>query len=240
MRILFAVVLAVATAGCGGQLFRQYEYEEEMYLSLDGSATVYVNSSIPALNALRGASFDPRPNAPLDRAAVRQYFTTPATRVMRLSASRRENRRFIHVRLEVDDVRSLDEAGPFAWSSYQFSSDGRQVSYVQRVGGVAAHSDELTQWTGDELVAFRMHLPSRILFHNAGAGNPQRGNILAWVEPLADRLNGTPLTLEARMEPQSILYSTLLLFGATILGVAAMFAGLIWWVLRRGASRAPI
>ena len=43
----------VSSEACAGTatLFRQYEYEEEVYLSLDGSATIYVNSSIPALNA---------------------------------------------------------------------------------------------------------------------------------------------------------------------------------------------
>ncbi len=52
-----------------------------------------------------------------------------------------------------------------------------------------------------------------------------------WEQPLADRLRGAPLTLEARMEPQSILYSTLLLFGATLLAVVALFAVVaIWWV----------
>ena len=61
MRIAVAVVLALATIACGGRIFRQYEYEEEMYLSLDGSATIYVNSSVAALNALRGASFDAEP-----------------------------------------------------------------------------------------------------------------------------------------------------------------------------------
>ena len=58
----------------GGGFFRQYQYEEEVYLSLDGTATVYVNASLPALNALRGTSFATAPNAPLDREAVRAFF----------------------------------------------------------------------------------------------------------------------------------------------------------------------
>src|SRR5579872_2282608 len=55
-----AVLLsAVLSAACGAaNPFRQYEYEEDLYLSLDGSATLYVNSSIAALNALRGTAFD--------------------------------------------------------------------------------------------------------------------------------------------------------------------------------------
>ena len=50
------VVTLTPACGSGAGLFRQYEYEEEMYLSLDGTATVYVNSSVPALNALRGST----------------------------------------------------------------------------------------------------------------------------------------------------------------------------------------
>ena len=49
MRRVRALLLAtafVATACSSGGFFRQYEYEEDIYLSLDGSATVYVNSSL--------------------------------------------------------------------------------------------------------------------------------------------------------------------------------------------------
>jgi hypothetical protein len=237
MRIGLAVLLLAAAIGCGGGLFRQYEYEEDMYLSLDGSATIYVNSSVPALNALRGASFDPRPDAPLDRAAAREYFTTPVTRVTRVSTSRRNGRRFVHVRLEVDDVRRLAEAPPFAWSAYQFSNAGDIVTYRQTVGAAAGKPVEEGRWTGQEIVAFRLHLPSRIVFHNAG-GSPKRGNILAWEQPLTDRVQSVPLELDARIEPRSILYSTLLLFGGTLAAVMMTFAVLIWWILRAGRLRA--
>ena len=236
MRIGLALVLLAAAIACGRGLFRHYEYEEEMYLSLDGSATIDLNSSVPALNALRGASFDERPTAPVDRAAVREYFSTPVTRVTRVSASRRNNRRFIHVRIEVDDVSRLGEAAPFAWSSYQFTNSGDVVNYRQTIGGAAGKPVEQVRWTGEEIVAFRLHIPSRIVFHNAGANNPQRGNILAWEQPLAARLEGTPLMLDARMDPQSILYGTLLLFGGTFVAVAVMFALLVWWMLRTGAA----
>jgi len=56
-RAVCALAMLVVMSACSGgtaTLFRQYEYEEEIYLSLDGRATVYVNTSIPALNALRG------------------------------------------------------------------------------------------------------------------------------------------------------------------------------------------
>ncbi len=59
-----------------------------------------------------------------------------------------------------------------------------------------------------------------------------------WEQPLADRLRGVPLVLDARMETQSILYRTLWLFAATFLAVAVAFAITIWWILRRGKTPA--
>src|SRR4029078_409401 len=77
------LLCALCAAACSGSLFRQYEYEEDVYLALDGAATVYVNSSIAALNTLRGTTFDATPATRVDTDAVRAYFTTADTRVVR-------------------------------------------------------------------------------------------------------------------------------------------------------------
>ena len=225
----------------GGGLVRQYEYEEEMYLSLDGSATIYVNSSIAALNALRGTSFDARPRARIDREAVRQYFTTPSTRVTRVT----------HVPPPRPAVSStsasrpttcarLARAGPFAWSSYSLAQPGETVVYKQAVAGGAASprtQDRTADWTGDELVAFRIHVPSVVEYHNAGPGNLRRGNIVVWEQSLQDRLRGEPLELEVRMQPQSILYRTLILFASMLAAVAVLFGVVIWRVVRAGQKK---
>ena len=239
MRIRALVVIAiVASIACGrtASLFRQYEYEEEVYLSLDGTATVYVHSSIAALNALRGSRFDASPTARFEREPFREYFSTPVTRVTRVSSSRRSGRRFVHVRLEVDDVSRLGEAAPLAWSTYRFRRDGDLFVYRQQVGAAAGKDVGNVGWTGRELVAFRLHLPSKIRFDNSGH-EIGRGNIVGWEQPLTDRLRGIPVEIEARMDPQSILYRTLWLFGATFVAVAAAFALVIWWVLRRAPGR---
>jgi len=232
--VLWGVALAAAlSASCAGTgLFRQYEYEEEMFLSLDGSATMYVNGSLASINALRGASFDTG-TARIDRDAVRAFYDAPGVRVTAVSQSRRSGRRFVHVRLAVDDVRKLASAPPFAWSSYRFDRVGDQYIFEQTVGGSPAKEPAAAGWTGREMVAFRLHLPSKIEFHNTKR-DIGRGNILVWEQPLPDRLRGVPLELEARMQTQSILYRTLWLFGFTFLAVAVVFAGVIWWVLRRG------
>jgi hypothetical protein len=231
-----ALATAIATACGSGGLFRQYEYEEEIYLSLDGTATVYVNSSVAALDALRGASFDSNPAAPLDRARVRDFYSTPVTRVRgSVTTSRRSSRRFVHVRLEVGDVRRLGEAAPLAWSTYQFNRDGGLYRYRQTVGRAADKDVGNVGWTGREIVAFRLHLPSKIRAQDPGASF-ERGNILVWEQSLDDRRRGKPLTLDATMDPQSILYTTLWLFGGTFAAVAVTFLVVIWWVLRRGVG----
>jgi hypothetical protein len=231
------VLTGAAAAGCGsGGLFRPYEYEEDVYLSLDGSATVYVNASIPALDALRGAPFDADSRARLDRDAVRRFYTTPVTRVTAINESRRSGRRFVHVRLDVDDIRRMGEALPFAWSAYDFHLEDRRYVYRQSLGAPAGRPAANAGWNGREVVAFRLHLPSRIEYHNAGANNMKRGNILVWEQSLADRLRGTPLVLDAQMRTESILYSALTLFGFTCVAVVALF-GIVIVVVRRSGSR---
>jgi len=242
IRSVCVALLAVCllSACSGGGLFKTYEYEEELFLSLDGTGTLYVNSSVAALNALRGSSFDVDPAKAPDRDAVRAFFTSPASRVTRVTLSRRSNRRFIHVRMDVTSIERLTEAAPFAWSSYGFKRDGELFNYRQTIGPSAGKDVGDVGWKGNEIVAFRMHLPSKIAYHNAGVGNPQRGNILAWEQPLPERLRGTPLVLDARMETESILYTTLALFGVTFLVAAVVFVLLLWWVLRRGKKPAQV
>lgn len=232
--------VAIAAPGCGRiggiGLFRQYEYEEDVYLSLDGKATMYVNSSIPALNALRGTSFDARPAANVDRAAIRSYFSTPVTRVTRVTTSTRRNRQFVHVTIEVNDIRRLPEAAPFAWSTYQLRQEDSFYIFQQVLGPAAGKDVGPVGWNGTEIVAFRLHLPSKIDYHNTRR-EIGRGNILVWEQPLAERLRSVPLALDARMQNQSILYRTLWLFGSTFVAVALTFLLIIWWVIRRGAGR---
>ena len=234
--VVLVAVIALGTAACRTLVPTQYEYDEEVNLSLDGSAIVYVNGSVPALVALRGIDLDTSPTARLDRAAIRRFFSSDVARVSRISTSRRHNRRFVHIRLAVDDVRRLSEAAPFAWSTYRLVEQGDLVVYRQRVGAPAGRDVGDVGWRGGELVAFRLHLPSRIVYHDAPSKQVERGNILVWEQPLAERLKGTPVGIEVRMENESILYSTVTLFAVMAVIVIAMFAVIIWLVVRKGRT----
>jgi hypothetical protein len=213
----------------------RYEYEERVDLSLDGSAVIDVNASLAALVALHGAKLDLDPEARLDRQAVRKLFEGPGAMITETNGFRRYGRRFVHLRLAVGDIRQVSQIVPLSWSRYSLERTGREYRFVQDVGHAAGGNAGDVGWTGDELVAFRVHLPSKITFHNPPGGF-ERGNILVWEQSLRDRLAGVPLHMEARMETQSILYRTLLLFAGTFLAAIAALGVIIWWIGRKGRS----
>jgi len=238
-RLLGVVLLVVASAACQKLgLVKQYEYDERVDLSLDGSAIVDVNASIPALVALRGATLSVDPEARFDRQAFRRLYEGPGVRVRDVSAFRRHGRRFVHVRLDVSDIAQLPRLVPLSWSRYRLDRLEQEFRFVQEVGPAAQLEVRDVGWTGDELVAFRVHLPSRINFNNSPL-RVERGNSVVWEQTLRDRLAGTPLRMEARMATESILYRTLWLFGGTFTAAMAVLGLVIWWVSRKGRSEVP-
>ena len=233
VRLVFVLALTLVAAGCTRLMRETFEYEEEITLAIDGSAVVTLSASEPALVALRGIALKTGPHVRPDRAALRAFFGGPGVVLRTPTFSRRYGRRFVHVTLEVADVRQLPRLAPFAWSTYRFAREGDALVFRQAVGAPSGKAVSGTGWLGNERVAFRMHIPSRVLWENATT-DVERGNIVAWVQPLSQRLAGVPIDLEVRMEPQSILRNTLLLFVGTIAAAAATFIVVIWWVIRRG------
>ncbi len=248
-RLALASVALLMVAGCRALGVHQYEYDERVDLSLDGSAVVDVNASIPALVALRGAALDVDPEARLDRDAIRRLYEGPGSAIRQLSSFRRHGRRFVHVQIGVSDIRQLATISPFSWSRYQLERQEHAFRFLQDVGPAAGKPIGDVGWRGDELVAFRVHLPSRVQFHNSPE-DIERGNILVWEQALSDRLAGAPLPtrgvesgvakpLEARMDTESILYRTLWLFGGTFTAALALLAIVVWLIGRKGRSVVP-
>jgi hypothetical protein len=238
-RVVAVLLLAssVLTA-CRSVMSVEYEYEEEIYLSLDGSATVYVNASVPALVALRGVDLDVDPRARLDRNDVRAFFESPVAEVDSVTTSRRNNRRYVHVRLDVPDIRRLGQSRAFSWASYSLIERDGVLVYRQELGPASARSVGDVGWTGDEMVAVRLHLPSRVPFHNAAGRTIERGNIIRWEQRLTDRIAGDRLAIEVHMEPESILVQTLALFAAMVVAALSTLALVIWWIVRKGRGTA--
>lgn len=234
--LLLAVVLGAGIYSVvpGGR----YEYEEVLYLELDGSATLDVNASVASLVALHGADFDLGSEPDPDR--VRALFAAPGVEVSAVTFFRRRGRPFVHVSLDMNDVRRLTASPPYARSAFRLERSGEAMTYRQVVRAAQADADRVedrgtSPWTGEELAAFRMHVPSRVLFENA-TSDVLRGNILVWEQPLAGRLAHEPLDLHVEMERESILSSTVTLFGATIGAAALTFAVVIALVVRKGRA----
>ena len=225
---------------------KQYEYEEDLTIGLDGAGRVTINASLAALAALRGLDVDPQA-ASVDRDRIRALYESPVVRVESVPRPwRRRGRQFVQINLEFDDVRRLHEAKPLAWSTYELREEGGRHLFRQTVGPSAHRAGTLKAvgWDGSEIVAFRLHLPSRILEHNARdleRDEPTgilRGNILAWEQHLSDRLDGRPVVAEVRMESESILYRTLFLFAGAFAAALLTLALAIWWIVRKGRTDA--
>lgn len=244
--VLLLALLAGASCAPGGLFGKRYEYEEDLTIDLDGSAMLTINASIPALVALRGLDLDPTASR-VDRERIRALYQSPVADVRRVSRPwRRNGRSYVQIRIATPDIRRLSEAAPFSWSRYELTRKDDDAVYRQTVLGSAFKPGTLKNvgWSGSEIVAFRLHLPSRILEHNSrdiDTDEPtsvQRGNIVAWEQHLSDRLDGKPVAIAVRMSSQSILHRTLWLFGGAFAAAVLVLAGLVWWAMRRGARAA--
>jgi hypothetical protein len=242
-----ALLAALALAGsCRGPLGRQYEYEEQIYLRVDGSATVIVNSSIAALVALRGADLDPSLAHRIDRADVRRVFEGAGCQVASVGQPwRRQGRRFVQVRLTTDDVRTLNSCRMLGWSTYSLEKlQDDRLDYRQAVGAASNRDPGSVKWTGREIVGFKLHAPSRVDYHNVKRledgtnGEIERGNILTWEQYLSDRRAGKPIAMEVHMSNRSILYQTLFLFAGALAAALTTLGLAIWFTVRRGRKQA--
>ena len=156
-----------------------------MYLALDGSATVYVNASVPALVALRGARSR--------RRSARPARSRRGPRVLRVAGHRRRQRDDVTARQpplrapaasRSSDMRRLGEARAVRVVALRARrATGEVAVFRQTVGASAGRDVGDVGWTGDELVAFRLHLPSRVPFHNSPSREIERGNIIVGSSP---------------------------------------------------------
>jgi hypothetical protein len=253
-----AIVLAALVAACNGRsgpLGPEYEYEEDLTLSLNGSGTLVVNASVPALIALRGLPLSPDPRTRGDqlKKQIENLYTSPYTKVGRISMWTRHDRRFVGIHLAVSDIRSLPQIAPFSWARTELHEQGEQIVFRVQLSKPVAPPDALVKagLTGDEIVAFRLHLPARIRFQNShyldrpDSRPASRGNILTWEQRIKQRIVGQPIAyaedrtsdvMEVRMDRESILYRTLWLFGLAFLAALLAIGGLIWMTMRRAPA----
>ncbi len=227
MRTTAALLATLLFAGC-----KDYVYEEEYFLQVDGSGELRVSGSelvFPVLHPrLKEMSED----------ALGEYFATPSLSVVSVQDSTRGEARFYHVRGRFESWNRLCEHGAFAARTCSFVDEGDALA-LRTV--IRAETVPIAEGTGSRLIAFRFHIPSALRHHNAPDGI-QRGNIVGWERTLEEHLTGAPLSIEARFDHQSVLAMALQVLGLAILlvlltiGVSLL---IIYRIGRKQLAREP-
>ena len=168
-----------------------------------------INSSIAALIALRGLDEDPDADgAARSRQDPRVLCVAGGTQVdarqPAVAAQRPALRADPAGRRRHPPARAIRAARLVDLSVH--ATNGQEYHYRQAWGAPAGKTVPNVNWDGSEIVAVRMHLPSRIDYHNTTSRKVDRGNIVGWEQPLKDRLPASPWrwTCACRRSPSSI------------------------------------
>jgi hypothetical protein len=227
-RLVAGLLLTVTLSGC-----LTYEYEHEFWLRVDGSGAVNVTGRPALWTAFKGLGSADDPEGTATREAVRRLFEESGLEVKRVTLTRRRGQPYLFISANFSDVNRLSYTSAFPDLRVAFEKEGGRL----RLEGRWQRPLD-TPIIGDRdregLMAVRFHLPSRVYSHRNAAEGVERGNILAWRQPVSAALDGGRLDFGAVMDQRSILFSTVVLFvGAVVLAV--LIVGLaLWAVIRRG------
>ena len=232
----------------GGLFGKVYEYEEDLYLSLDGSAELIVNASIPALVTLRGLDLpldpaaqarprrDPRRvHVAADRGHARQPAVAPARAALRADP-----------RCASTDIRKLTDAAPvLVVARTSWPRRTALVVYRQTCRRISACGRARSERRLDRRRARRVPAPPAEQDRLAQRARPRdqrakrhRARKHPGVGAAPDRsARRTALSIEVRMDRQSILHRTLWLFAGAFLPPSSSLR-FVWLTIRKGARKA--
>lgn len=200
-----AILALIAASAC-----KSYDYEEEVFLEVDGSGRFRVSGSSAALTALHGLD---EPTL----AAVSRYFDDDGVAITSVRETERRGRTFFHVEATFADWNAVCRHRAFEDRSCRLVLDEEAGERRLELSvPVPASRPHLTEERADEsdgdgrgkaLMAVRFHFPSSVLSHNA-PGGIERGNILSWERPLTDSPDEGPVDIRVRFDDRSVLSTT--------------------------------
>lgn len=205
-----------------------YEYEEEVFLAVDGSGRIRVSGSEEMLAALH---VDPA--HPVTTATIAELFQGPGVEIDSVRETERRGRRFLHVQGRFDEWNHLCALPAFADRDCRLEmSDEELALYLTLPAPERGIPDRVP---ADAVLALRFHFPSSVRYHNSPRGI-ERGNIIEWERSPAELIDESELRVEARFERRSVLASTLVVLG-TAFGIVAGAVGLALWLMVRKGRR---
>jgi hypothetical protein len=215
-----------------------YEYEHEFWLKVDGSGTVYVTGRPDLWAVFKGVGPATDADGTATRDAVRAVFERSGLRVNRLRLTRRRGRPYVFVSADFDDVNRLSGSPAFPDLALRLTRQGDRLrlegGWHRPTAADRAATPGPAAADRDGLMAVRFHLPSKIYEHSHAADGVERGNIVGWRQELADAIAGRPLDFAVLMDERSILFSTVALFGTSVVLALLILASAFALVARRG------
>ncbi|MFQ5790822.1 MAG: hypothetical protein ACE5JI_10140 [Acidobacteriota bacterium] len=209
----------------------EYEYEEEMYLSIDGSGEVRVSGSRELLAAFHDIGKSARPEF-ITEESLRHYFGSPELEIISTRRSTRNGRSYFHVRARFDDLNQLSRHPAFADRNFHWTETAAKVIVTANIEGGQRRRPTSGLYR-DGLVSLRIHLPSPVRYHNSPAGI-EPGNIIGWEQTLAAHLRGDPLAVEVHFDRRTVLSITLMIIGAALAMVVSAISLTLWSLVRAG------
>jgi hypothetical protein len=227
-RLALALLLAASVRGCVA-----YEYEHEFWVRVDGSGTVNVTGRPALWTAFKGLGRPEDPEGTATRESARALFEQSGLRVRRVTLTHRKGQPYLFVSADFRDVNRLAGTPAFPDLTLALRPEGDRLRLEggwRRPAGLA----DPAPVHREGMMAVRFHLPSKVYSHHNAVAGVERGNIVGWRQDVAQAISGGALELGAVVDRRSILFSTVSLFVAAILGALALFAAAIFWIVRRG------
>jgi hypothetical protein len=187
--------------------------------------------------AFKGLGRPEDPEGTATREAARTFFEKAGLRVNRVTITRRRGERYLFVSADFDDVNRLSASGAFPDLDIALRREGQRLRLTGAWRPPPGGSPVPTPH-GEGLMAVRFHLPSKVYLHDNATDGVERGNILSWRQEIGQAQAGRLLAFGAVLDDRSILFSTVLLFGAAI-GLALLILISIFAMVRhRGRKQA--
>jgi len=213
------LLLLLAASGC-----TTYEYEEEVFLEVDGSGEMRMSGSTAAIEALHGLG-----EATAERAKV--LFEGEGVEILSALETERDRRKFVHVEARFSGWEKLCGVPAFRERGCRLAKGEEGLALELSLPSPRAAAPEGLD--REALLALRYHLPGTIRYHNSPE-DIERGNILAWKRTFREHFAGRPLGVEVRFDRRTVLAATVSVMGIALGLVAASIAAALFVMVRKG------